>query len=193
MKQPPDTTLADANPSADGTARQRGGGGAFDDPARDRAHDGESVAEAAPSGQVRWARALDDESARIARDGRWASVVVIDLVRRTSLVDESASPDAEAAIPMLTGTIRRHAREADIVVTLGPGRHGILLVATDQVQAINFVERIRSACDPWLARLTPDLRVAIGWADARPGRSIHEAEADAEAALERDRRAAWTF
>lgn len=143
-------------------------------------------------GHDRWTRALDNESARIARSGHRASVALIDLDGPATDEDWLASEDAAAVLPRLAQTIRLHAREADIVVPLGAGRYGVLLVDTDQVLAINFVERVRHACDTWLTEHAVPLRVVIGWADARPGRSIHEALSDAEEALKRDRRAIWT-
>lgn len=142
-------------------------------------------------GHERWTRALDAESARIARNGRRASVALIDLEGPAADGDWLESEDAAAVLPRLAQTIRLHAREADVVVPLGAGRYGVLLVDTDQVLAINFVERVRHACDTWLTAHAVALRLVIGWADARPGRSIHEALLDAERALERDRRAIW--
>lgn len=191
MKQPSDATIPEADSIERAPAHQRAAG-EFIDPVRDRVADPEDHARTGLDGRAAWARALDAESARIARGGRWASAVVIEVSGPAPFVDWLASPDAAPGIPMLTETIHRHARQVDVVATLGPGRYGVLLVDTDQVRAINFVERVRSACNSWLARQAPDLRVVIGWADARPGRTVHEALADAEAALERDRQASWT-
>ena len=142
-------------------------------------------------GHDRWARALDAESARIARRGHRASVILIDLDGAATDEDLRGSDNAPTVLTRLAQTIRRNTRSADVVVPLGAVRYGILLIDTDQVLAINFVERIRHACDTWLASKNAGVRLVIGWADARPGRSVHEALVDAEQALERDRRAIW--
>lgn len=173
MTQPPDTTASEPTAATSGPAAADGGFGRNDD------------------GHDRWARALDAESARIARRGHRASVVLIDLDGAASDDGVRGSGDAATMLSRLAETIRRSTREADVVVPLGAGRFGVLLVDTDQVLAINFVERVRHACDTWLSSENAGVRLVIGWADARPGRSIHEALVDAERALERDRRAIW--
>lgn len=173
MTQPPDTTTSEPAAATSEPSATRGVFGRDSD------------------GHDRWARALDAESARIARRGHRASVVLIDLDGAATDDGLWGSDDADLVLSRLAETIRRNTREADVVVPLGAGRYGILLVDTDQVLAINFVERVRHACDAWLSARKVGVRLVIGWADARPGRSIHEALADAEHALERDRRAIW--
>jgi len=173
VTQPPDTTTPEPTATTSEPGATQGGFGRDSD------------------GHQRWARALDAESARIARRGHRASVVLIDLDGAANDDAARGSDDAPTVLSRLAETIRRSTREADVVVPLGAGRYGILLVDTDQVLAINFVERVRHACDTWLSAKTAGVRLVIGWADARPGRSIHEALVDAEQALERDRRAIW--
>ena len=58
----------------------------------------------------------------------------------------------------------RLARGADHVARLAPGRFGVLLPETDEIAAINYVERVRRACDLWLESGAIALRLAIGWA-----------------------------
>ncbi len=140
--------------------------------------------------QDRWMRVLDAEAARIARREQHASVALIDL-DWAAAGDWLGSDDGAMLLARLADTIRRNTRDADVVVPLGGALHAVLLVDTDQVLAINFVERVRHACDSWLSSQADGGRLIIGWADARPGRSIHEALAAAEQALERDRRAIW--
>ena len=53
---------------------------------------------------------------------------------------------------------------ADHVARLDPGRFGVLLPETDEVAAINYVERVRRACELWLESGAIALRLAIGWA-----------------------------
>ena len=45
----------------------------------------------------------------------------------------------------------------------------MLLPETDEVQAINYVERVRAECDRWLAAGAVSMRLAIGWASPAPG------------------------
>jgi PleD family two-component response regulator len=74
------------------------------------------------------------------------------------------------------------AREADHVARLGPGRFGVLLPETDEIQAIHYVERVRRTCDLWLESGAVALRLAVGWASPSGDDSLHDA---ARAATER--------
>jgi hypothetical protein len=58
----------------------------------------------------------------------------------------------------------RLARRADYVARLDRGRYAALLPETDEIAAINYVERIRRACDLWLESGAIAMRLAIGWA-----------------------------
>ena len=114
------------------------------------------------------ARAFEDamshEEAREQRYGHPATVIVFELDGLAKLVDR-LGPDAGDRIEAALGdAIERLARRADYVARLERGRYGALLPETDEVAAINYVERIRSACDLWLESGAIAMRLAIGWA-----------------------------
>jgi hypothetical protein len=75
-------------------------------------------------------------------------------------------------------------RDTDRVLPMERGRFGALLAETDEILAINCVERVRAACDAYLAANEPPMRVALGWADLDPART-----AEASAALANERAA----
>jgi PleD family two-component response regulator len=83
--------------------------------------------------------------------------------------------------------LSRHARETDRYARLAVGRFGILLLETDEIQAINYVERIRNACDSWVEPGGVASRLSIGWAEANNSRSIEAAVQSAEDRLNADR------
>jgi diguanylate cyclase (GGDEF)-like protein len=60
--------------------------------------------------------------------------------------------------------MRRKARRTDRVAHVGGGRFLVLLPETDEIQAINYVERIRGECDRWLDAGAVALRLSVGWA-----------------------------
>jgi diguanylate cyclase (GGDEF)-like protein len=104
------------------------------------------------------------EEARVARYQRPATIVIIELDGLERLV-ERLGPDAgDRVLPAVADTIGRLARGADHVARLGGGRFGVLLTETDEVAAINYVERVRRACDLWLESGAMAMRLAIGWA-----------------------------
>jgi diguanylate cyclase (GGDEF)-like protein len=126
-----------------------------------------------------WNRLVADEDVRHARYGRPATVVLIELDGVDRLTGALGQLAADRVILAVTDTIRRHARKADHLARLGPSRFGILLPETDEVAAINFVERVRLATDLWLEAGAISLRLAIGWASPVADASVASAEAHA--------------
>ena len=109
-------------------------------------------------------RALGDEEARVARYGRPASVVVFELDGLDRLVERLGQEAADRVVPALADSIHRLARRADHVARLTPSRFAVLLPETDEIAAINYVERVRRACELWLESGAIAMRLAIGWA-----------------------------
>ncbi len=48
---------------------------------------------------------------------------------------------------------------------------------TDEILAINYIERVRKACDLWLESGAVSLRLAVGWASSTGDGSLVDAEA----------------
>lgn len=111
-----------------------------------------------------FSRLVADEDARIARYHRAATVVIFELEGLDRLVERLGDDAGDRIIPAVADTLRRLARAADHVARLGPGRFGALLPETDEVAAINYIERVRKACDLWLETGAIAMRLAIGWA-----------------------------
>jgi diguanylate cyclase (GGDEF)-like protein len=116
-----------------------------------------------PDGSV-FSRLVADEDARIARYHHPATVVIFELEGFERFVDRLGSDAGDRVIPAVAGTIRRLARAADHVARLGPGRFAVLMAETDEIAAINYIERVRSACELWLESGAIALRLAVGWA-----------------------------
>jgi diguanylate cyclase (GGDEF)-like protein len=108
--------------------------------------------------------ALSHEDAREQRYRRSATVIVFELDGLAKIVDRLGSDPGDRIEAALGDTITRLARRADYVARLERGRYAALLPETDEVAAINYVERIRRACDLWLESGAIAMRLAIGWA-----------------------------
>jgi len=63
-----------------------------------------------------------------------------------------------------------------------------LLPETDEIAAINYVERVRSECDMWLEARGLAVRLAIGWAQPTVGGSLADALRLAHDRMNTDRR-----
>lgn len=126
-----------------------------------------------------WNRLIADEDVRHARYKRSATVVLIELDGFDRLLGALGQLAADRVVLAVADTIRRHARKADHLARLGPSRFGVLLPETDEVAAINFVERVRQATDLWLESGAIALRLAIGWASPVADSSVADAQAQA--------------
>jgi diguanylate cyclase (GGDEF)-like protein len=114
--------------------------------------------------------------------------VLVEIDGLDRLVERLGPAAADRLIPPVAGTMRSHAREADRIARLGPARFAAILPETDEVRAINYVERVRTACDLWLAAGAVALRLSMGWAELNASRSGEAAFAEAEDRLNGERR-----
>ena len=138
--------------------------------------------------RLAWERALRDEDARQARYRRPVTVVILELEGLDRLTGRLGLDVADRILVAVAGTIRANARLSDRAAVLGSGRFGVLLPETDEIQAVNFVERVRSVCDLWLEASGVSVRALFGWASPGPGADLRTARHLAEERLDRDRR-----
>ncbi|MEX2184363.1 MAG: GGDEF domain-containing protein [Chloroflexota bacterium] len=121
-------------------------------------------------------RLVVDEDGRMQRYHRPATVVIIELDGLERLLERLGPSAGERVIPAVADTVSRLARGADHVARLGPGRFGVLLPETDEVAAINYIERVRRACELWLESGAIAMRLAIGWAGSTGDPSLPDAQ-----------------
>jgi diguanylate cyclase (GGDEF)-like protein len=134
-----------------------------------------------------WARWLSEEEARIRRYHRPATIVLVELSGLERLADRLGPEAAMRLLPPIAMTMRRELRAADHLARLGPTRFGAILTETDEVRAINYIERIRSACDVWLEAGAVMLRLSVGWAEISPDSPADVAFPEAERRLYEER------
>ena len=127
-----------------------------------------------------WSRLLLDEEARIYRYGRPATIILIELDGLDALVAALGQPAGDRIVVAVAETLKRHARSADQIARLGPGRFGLLLPETGEVEAVNLVERLRALCDHWLESGAIALQLAIGWASPAAETSLDATYAEAQ-------------
>jgi diguanylate cyclase (GGDEF)-like protein len=116
-----------------------------------------------------WRRVLVAEVARSGRYSRKLTVVAIELQGLDTLaatwgMDVSRHTLREAAQGVL-----RASRSSDYCARIGPARLGVVLTETDEIAAINFVERVREHAPKKLPRGADSLGFAFGWASPKPG------------------------
>ncbi len=126
--------------------------------------------------QSTFMRLVAAENVRIHRYHRPATVVIFELGGLDRLVARLGADAADRVVPALADTMRRLARDVDLVARLAPGRFAILLPETDEVAAINYVERVRRACELWLESGAIALTLAAGWAGTDGDPTLVEAQ-----------------
>ena len=122
-----------------------------------------------------FSRLVAAEDLRIQRYGRPATVVIFELGGLDRLIDRLGADAADRVVAALADTMRRLARDVDHVARLAPGRFGALLPETDEIAAINYVERVRRACELWLESGAIALSLAVGWAGTTGDPTLIEA------------------
>jgi diguanylate cyclase (GGDEF)-like protein len=140
-----------------------------------------------------WTRWLNEEEARIRRFHRPSTIVIVELSGLDRLADRLGDDVAQRLIPPIGLTMRRELRASDHLARLGPTRFGAILTETDEVRAINYIERIRSACDIWLEAGAVMLRLSVGWAEISPDSPADVALPEAERRLYEERQRITTM
>jgi diguanylate cyclase (GGDEF)-like protein len=135
-----------------------------------------------------WDRTLAEENARFVRYRRPVGVVVAELDGLARFEREFGS-DAGCRILKAVGVaMQRTARRTDRVAHVGSGRFLVLLPETDEIQAINYVERVRGECERWLEAGAVALHVSMGWASPSAVGELDTALRTAEERMYAERR-----
>jgi diguanylate cyclase (GGDEF)-like protein len=139
-------------------------------------------------GPASWGRIVDIENARLLRYRRPVTVVMAEVEGLQRLTERLGNEPVDRLLPVIAEALRREARSSDWVSRLGTGRFVALLPETDEIQAINYIERIRVSCEPWLASSAVPMRLAIGWSSPGASADLEQAIAQAEVRMHSDRR-----
>lgn len=138
------------------------------------------------SGPLFWRAILAAESARHLRYRRPITLVLAEITGLDELADDWGDDVATQVVIASGRVFRTGCRTSDYVARLGSTRFGMLLTETDEVAAINFVERVRERCDRQLRGAQEGLGVAFGWASPTASETLLVAAERAEARLRRE-------
>jgi diguanylate cyclase (GGDEF)-like protein len=135
-----------------------------------------------------WERVLAEENARYVRYRRPVGIVMAELDGFTRFEDGFGTDASRRVVAAVGGAMRRSARRTDHIAHVGGGRFLVLLPETDEIQAINYVERIRGECDRWLDAGAVALRLSVGWASPSAVGELDTAVRTAEERMYAERR-----
>ena len=118
-----------------------------------------------------WQRVLVAEVSRSIRYARPLTVVVAEVEGVLELGERWGIPVAGHALHELAQVLRRLTRTSDYCTRIGLTRFGVVLTDTHEIEAINFVERVRDEAPAALPHSGEGLRLVFGWASPRAGES----------------------
>jgi diguanylate cyclase (GGDEF)-like protein len=130
-----------------------------------------------------WQRSLIAEVARSARYRRSLTVVVVEVNGIEPLGELWGWDVARGAVRDAAQCLRRASRTSDLCSRIGPTRFGVTLTETDEIAAINFVERVREAGPRAMPKGADGLQFSFGWASPRQGESADAMVRRAESRL----------
>jgi diguanylate cyclase len=111
-----------------------------------------------------WDRLVSSELARVRRYHRPATVVLVEIAGLESFARLWGADVAERTFVKLARTLAVEIRSSDHIARIDRARFAIMLTETDEIAAINFVERARTACERHLSAPSATIQVAMGWA-----------------------------
>jgi diguanylate cyclase (GGDEF)-like protein len=126
-----------------------------------------------------WDRLLSSETARCRRYHRPATVALVEFIGLDDLVRAWGPAISERTFVRQARTLATEIRSSDHIARIERTRFAILLTETDEIAAINFVERVRAAFE----RQPGELRIALGWASPTTKTDLHDALSIAERRL----------
>jgi len=133
-----------------------------------------------------WRRLLVAEVARSERYDRPLTIVRLDVDGLEDTLHAWGRQVTQHTLRETAQALRRMARTSDYCTRIGATSFGILLTETGEIEAINFVERVRERCSRSLPPGAESVRLAFGWASPRAGETPDDVVRRAEARLEAD-------
>jgi diguanylate cyclase (GGDEF)-like protein len=134
-------------------------------------------------GPAFWNAVLFAESSRSARFERPATVLLVEIAGVREVIAQWGFEVIARECVELGGILREGCRHSDYVVRLDVTRFGILLVETDEIAAINVVERLRAKVDREVGSRLPHGHIAFGWASPKGKQRLLEVLEPAEERL----------
>lgn len=136
-----------------------------------------------------WDRVVASEVARFQRSRHTATVVLVELAGMDELARLSGPDVAERLFVKVGRSLAVEIRSSDHIARIDRTQFAMLLPETDEIEAINFVERARTVAEYHL-RGHDEVRVAIGWASPSDSTDLRAAIDSAATRLQEELQAA---
>jgi diguanylate cyclase (GGDEF)-like protein len=130
-----------------------------------------------------WDVILRAESSRCSRWSRSATVVLVAIAGLDDVIAQWGTEMLDRPMTDLSRILRSGCRASDYVTRLDASRFGVLLTETDEIAAINVVERLRAKADRDVGARLSQGRICFGWASPKGKSTLLEAVGSAEERL----------
>jgi diguanylate cyclase (GGDEF)-like protein len=137
------------------------------------------------AGPSYWDRVVVDEQARIRRYGGSATVVLLELAGFEELRSRIGPDAALQRFARLSRALARQTRSGDHIARIAGNRFGLLLIGTDEVYTLNFVDRVLRTCQREIGE-SDAVEIGIGWASSGPRKNLSAALDTANQRLQED-------
>ena len=134
-------------------------------------------------GRSFWDVVLAAESSRCKRWGRSGTVLLVSVAGLEDVIAQWGTEMLDRPMEDLARILRAGCRKSDFVTRLDTNQFGILLTETDEIAAINVVERLRAKADRDVGARLSQGRVCFGWASPKGKTTLLESIGGAEALL----------
>ncbi len=121
-----------------------------------------------------WDRVVSSEVSRVQRTRRPTTVALVEMAGFDDLARADGSDVAERLFVKIARALAVEIRASDHIARIERTRFGIMLTETDEIEAINVVERVRDVCE-MLLQGHDHVRVGIGWASPASSADLREA------------------
>jgi diguanylate cyclase (GGDEF)-like protein len=116
-----------------------------------------------------WDRLMSSERDRVRRYRRPATIVFLEVDHLDRLARLWGDEVAAQSLVRIGRAVMREIRSSDHCARVDVGRFAVFLPETDEIAAINFVERARASIEEALGLMADTITVGIGWASPSDG------------------------
>ena len=114
-----------------------------------------------------WQRVLAAEVNRAARYGRALTVILMELEGLEQAAAASGPGEVARVLRAAGQCLLRNSRPSEYCARIEGARFGVILTETDEISAINFIERVRAALPRAMPPSADGVLPRFGWASPR--------------------------
>lgn len=115
-----------------------------------------------------WDRVMANEQARLRRYGGSVTIVLLEFLGFDELATWVGRDVAIQTFGRVSRVMAGEIRSSDHIARIAPNRFAVMLIQTDEVRTLNFIDRVLRACRPELDATGGTIRVGVGWASPSP-------------------------